>query len=180
VRISFSFTEDEYIAAIKLDRSTSLSLRTKTLHRFVMVLGFFLIGGWFFHLVVGPRPRYLYLTGPHRPMTWAWDIGALVGIFLVCGYFFSQSLPASKNYAEDDQIGQELVAEVSDSSIRIETVAGHTELFWTALKSYTESEVLFLIYLSKKPFLAFPKRAFAGDDLNQFREFLASRLTRAR
>lgn len=180
MRISFSLSEDEYIAAIKLDRLTRLSPLTKTLHRLAMVLGFFLIGGGFFHLVVGPRPRYLYLSGPYRLTTWAWEIAVFVGLFLVCTYFFSQSLAASKNYAEDDQIGQELVAEFSDSRIRIEAASGHTEILWTAFKTYIESELLFLIYFSKKRFLAFPKRAFAEDDLNQFRELLASKVTRAR
>jgi hypothetical protein len=133
-----------------------------------------LFAGAFFHIIVGPRPRYLYLGGWQF---YGWGIGAIFGTYLASRYSsWGLDLNASKSYSDDARLHRDVSADFDEDAIRTETKIGRSELYWSAFTGYAESRTVFILYLSRKLFLIIPKQPLASAEIDCLRELFRRKL----
>jgi hypothetical protein len=65
---------------------------------------------------------------------------------------------------------------VDTESIRTEGELDRRETRWPAFTKYRETENLFILYEGARLLRVFPKRAFGGQQLEEFRELLAANI----
>ena len=73
----------------------------------------------------------------------------------------------------------EITYSVEESGISAVFPTGTSQLQWRTFTKFTETERLFLLYLSSSRYTVFPKRAMSSQQVTELRQILASRVGRA-
>jgi len=85
---------------------------------------------------------------------------------------------ASRQFDSQTAAQLQQTTEFSDAGIFTRSAeATASRIPWPAVQRFVETDRLFVLYLSPKLFLLYPKRAFSGAELQSFREFLIQRTT---
>lgn len=70
----------------------------------------------------------------------------------------------------------EILAEINDDGMTIQTKDSRAELKWSSFMKYLESRNLFVVYQSAQLMNVFPKRAFSAEQVEVFRDLLRRNL----
>ncbi|HTV58409.1 MAG TPA: YcxB family protein [Verrucomicrobiae bacterium] len=168
MRICYTVSEKDFVEAQRLFRATILPLYRRAGRQAMMAFGAFLVAAAIF----------LFLPGRgkiDRPTTAAMG---LCGVGLLGVYAFYPDYMAKQKYQTDGRIRREMTVEFSRSGVNARTGETQTESPWKNFAGYAESSGVFLLFLSSRLFLVFPKRAFEPAEIGPFRELLRENLPR--
>jgi hypothetical protein len=105
--------------------------------------------------------------------------GCFPELFLCC-------LPCCFTYFRSDEFkiipafGQAITVVPGPDGLYSTGEMGQGTLKWSAFIRFQETRNLFMLYMSQSAFQVIPKRAFAGPELEKFRDLLKRRLPRRR
>lgn len=85
---------------------------------------------------------------------------------------------AAKLLRKNPILQKEFKMEVSEQGLQTSADGLHTQLAWSNVIRWQESERLFLLYNTTRVYSIVPKRAFAPDEADRFRELLTKNVTR--
>ncbi len=66
--------------------------------------------------------------------------------------------------------------DISEESIRFENPTARSEHQWNGIRRWVENEQMFLLYISPRLFMMFPKRTFGPGEADEFRQLLRRKL----
>jgi len=98
--------------------------------------------------------------------------GMVVGLFLV----FFLRLQVWLSFRRDNRCQDQCEAFISDSGIDVSSSKVNSKYDWSAFVRFSETKNLFLVYQARQVFNVFPKRAFAADEVDSFRNLLDEKL----
>jgi hypothetical protein len=95
----------------------------------------------------------------------------LMGVyFLYCGFALRRFF--RKLYRKDQRYQHEITADISEDGVHVVTPTADTQMKWSAIVRFLESDEIFMFFYAEWVFSVVPKRAFAPGEINQFRELL--------
>lgn len=166
MQIAYTVNEKDFVEAQRLFRTTMLPCSRRLGRQAMMFLGAFLLAAAIF-LLVSNRAR--------RELPTVLTTG-LCGAVLTGLYAFYPDAMAKRKFRSDGRIRREMTVEFSDEGIRALGAGMESYSAWKNFAGYAESSGVFLLFLSPKLFLLFPKRALEDADVlrlrAQFREKL--------
>jgi YcxB-like protein len=158
VRISYQISREDFIEAQKLHCSRSPAA-------WLQVIG--LIGKWLSIVIFGSALVWVLLD----PTIWPnlRPLILLVGFWMLFVWVW---IPFNwrRIYARDRKLRVEIFADISEEGIQLHTESADSQAKWSNYIRLLESEKVFLLYISKRLFNIFPKRAFGSGEVDQFRE----------
>ena len=81
-----------------------------------------------------------------------------------------------RSYAKDRRLKHEITADISDNGIHMESSDFDSNLKWGLFTRFLESERVFLLYQTNRMFNLFPKSAFTGGEIEEFRQLAGRKL----
>jgi len=166
VRIVYTVSEKDFVEAQRLFRATILSPSRRLARQGMMFFGAFLFAGAIFLLASG-RARgdvpTILATG-------------VCGALLIGIYAFYPDFMAHRKFRTDGKIRREMNVEFSEEGVRALSAGMESFSAWKNFAGYAESSGVFLLFLSPKLFLLFPKRSFDTSEVSRFRDQLHGKL----
>jgi len=96
---------------------------------------------------------------------------ALMGAyFLYCGFALRRFF--RKQYRKDQRYKHEITADISEDGVHVVTPSADTQLKWSAIVRFLESDKIFMFFYAEWSFSVVPKRAFAPGEIDPFRDML--------
>jgi UDP-N-acetylmuramyl pentapeptide phosphotransferase/UDP-N-acetylglucosamine-1-phosphate transferase len=96
---------------------------------------------------------------------------ALMGAyFLYCGFALRRFF--RKLYRKDQRYQHEITADISEDGVHVVTPSADTQMKWSAIVRFLESDKIFLFFYAAWSFSVVPKRAFAPGEIESFRDML--------
>jgi hypothetical protein len=77
-----------------------------------------------------------------------------------------------KRYRTDQRFKHDFIAEISEEGIHVLTPSVESQMKWSSIVRYLESDQIFLLFHAALIFTIIPKRAFAAGETDMFRELL--------
>lgn len=101
------------------------------------------------------------------------------GLFCVLPLAFRvwQRFWVERDFRNHPGFAEKVHLSVDGEELRTEGQLGRREEKWAAFTKYRETENLFVLYEGARLLRVFPKRAFASEQLREFRDLLASKIT---
>lgn len=166
MRICYTVNEKDFVEAQRLFRRTILPVYRRAGRQAMMAFGALLVAAAIFLLLPGHAKI-------DRPTTIAMG---LCGLGLLGVYAVYPDFMAKQKYHSDGRIRREMTVEFSRSGVNARTGETQTESPWMNFAGYAESSGVFLLFLSPRLFLVFPKRAFEPGEIGTFRDLLRENL----
>src|SRR5947207_460096 len=128
---------------------------------------------WFGASVLAAEVYYL-IVQTHRDIALVL-MGPVVGFSLLyCGfalrYYFRRA------YRKDHRFKHEFTADISDEGIHILTPFSDGLVKWNGFVRLLESNNIFMLFIAEWNFIVFPKRAFAGGEITEFKSLLQRKI----
>lgn len=159
MEISYQCTLDDYEEAINSHARLPLGS------------GFLAVGGLFFFLLgIGAVVN----SGLSVTALAAISAGGLATVPLTLRVL--QGLWIKKDFDKHPGFSGRAQLSVDTDGLRTESDLERRETKWPAFTKYRETENLFILYEGARLLRVFPKRAFANQQLGEFRKFLASKV----
>jgi hypothetical protein len=168
VRITYTVNLQDFIEGQRLFRRTILPFTRRLARQGMMFFGAFLLAAAIFLGVSGQRRG-------DAPSIFA---AALSGAALVALYAFYPDYLARRKFRTDGRVRREMTVEFSAEGVRAESSGIESFSAWKKFEGYAESSRVFLLFLSARHFLLFPKRAFPAAEIAPFRELLLKSVPR--
>ena len=109
----------------------------------------------------------------HDPKQFPTLVGALVvSLFFI----FAVRLQVWLSFRRDNRLQDQFEAVISDNGIDVASSRADSKYDWSAFLRYAETKSLFLVYQAPRVFNIFPKRAFAAEEVDEFRRLLDRKL----
>jgi len=117
------------------------------------------ISGYYLHLLPVPKPEiYQYIT--------------LILITVVQPFFIYYTI--KRNYDSSNHLREKLELDLSQKEIKIQGQSFYTELAWDKIFKVEEQNNWFLIYQNNLSAVIIPKKAFHGNEEEDFKKILLS------
>jgi hypothetical protein len=114
-----------------------------------------------------PRP----LTGSSHPQF----LGVACGLILTCIPFYIRA-EWKRTYKRSRSENGSCALDFTEEMIRCTGVHSKSEIQWSAIKSFSEDEKLFLLYLAPGRFLPIPKRICTPQQIEELRALFQQRV----
>ena len=167
MRITYTVNEKDFIEAQRLFRATVLPLYRRLGRQAMMLFGAFLLAAAIFLLAPGRETK-------NPPTIFAMG---LCGVALLGVYAFYPDYMAKRKFRSDGRIRREMTVEFSGAGVDAQTGETQSQSPWNSFVGYAESSSVFLLFLSPRLFLVFPKRVFELAQIGAFRELLHEKLS---
>ena len=160
IQLRFTLSFEDYLAAMRLHARKNWWLCLNYFAaRFVLpILGILLVVlGW---LVSGnglPPAAAVFFVG--------------LGVFFLFYPLYYRS--RLKRCYRRTSAGTEQSVELGEQQIRMKAENTSSELTWKAVRSYSEDQNLFMLYLAPAKFIGLPKRVFTPKQIAELRSLLA-------
>lgn len=104
---------------------------------------------------------------------------AVVGLFLVLPLLLriAKKFWVAHDFRKHPSCGRGAHMVVDGEGLRVEDELERRETKWPAITCYRETENLFILHEGPRFLRIFPKRAFSGQDLDDFRQLCAKKIT---
>ena len=96
--------------------------------------------------------------------------GLMGAYFLYCGFALRRFF--RKLYRKDQRYQHEITADISEDGVHVVTPSADTQLKWSAILRFLESDKIFMFFYAEWTFSVVPKRAFAPGEIDLFRDLL--------
>ncbi len=106
----------------------------------------------------------------HNPGDVTGSIGTMVGLFVL----FGGSLLARYQFHQNPRLKQIFSADITEKVFEISCIHSSSHVDWAHFVQQVESKTLFLLYPRRSLYFIIPKRAFAPEDLDQFRSLISA------
>jgi hypothetical protein len=103
------------------------------------------------------------------------SFGLMGGYFLYCGFALRRLFRTL--YKNDQRFKDEVTADISEDGVHVVTPSTDSQLKWTAIVRFLESDRVFMFFYAAWTFSVVPKRAFADGELEPFRELLQRKVS---
>jgi hypothetical protein len=100
--------------------------------------------------------------------------GLMGAYFLYCGFALRRLF--RKLYRNDQRYQHEITADISEDGVHVVTPSKDTQLKWSAIVRFLESDKIFMFFYAEWNFSIVPKRAFASDEIDPFRDLLRRKI----
>jgi hypothetical protein len=160
MKIVYRVSQEDYLGTYRM-----LFANQKPWYRRVSRRLFPWMGGTL--LVLEGIAQYLI---PHRDLLASAAVSFFGLYFLYCG--FAPNLFLRRAYKNNRVFQHDFSADISEDGIHLASVNSETRYKWSGFVRWRESDSVFMLYLSELNFVAFPKRAFAPGEIDQFKELL--------
>lgn len=167
MQITYQVNEKDYIEAQRLFRSVILPRPRRIARQFMQA-----VGSAFIAVAI-----FLFFSGRAAANFPA------VAALLVCGigitgvYAVFPDFNARRKFRADERIRREMTLDFSPAGLYARSGRMETDSPWKSFAGYAESASVFLLFLSPKLFLVFPKRAFPPSEIGPFRDLLRQNLS---
>lgn len=117
------------------------------------------------------------LSGPAL----AGAIGGCIGGGLVAVFQRSLFARKVKSYYEQQNLGREKTATITEKGVQIEHVDGSAEsrMDWSLMSNWVESNDLFMVFLNRLRFMTFPKSYLSKAQQDDLRSLLAAHISKS-
>ena len=160
IRITYTLTTEDFEAAYRARRLAEPAQRWSM--RVLYALVFLLVVAGAAMYSVSPTHATLIKVVPLLVFAAVW----LVMVRVV------PARVASRVFREQSKAQVEQVTELSDSGIRTQSADGtESAIGWSQVLKWSEGEAVFLLYLTPRLFVVFPKRVM-GERVAELRELL--------
>jgi hypothetical protein len=110
-----------------------------------------------------------------------WNIGLNLfliafGAYLILCRVIIGPRKVKKEFTQYPDHDTDRTMEFNDEKILVQTSHGKSELDWTRLSRFIETDGLFVLFAPPRMLYTIPKRIFSIEETNQFREFLQRKL----
>lgn len=96
---------------------------------------------------------------------------ALMGVYsLYCGFALNSYF--RKLYRNDPRYKNDITADISEDGIRFVTPTVDSQIKWSGVIRFLESEKIFMLFYAAWSFTVIPKNAFAPGEIDAFRDLL--------
>ena len=102
-------------------------------------------------------------------------ISTLCGLLLVCIPFYLR-LMMKRSYTRTRTGDGECIIDFGEEVIRMEGLHTKSEVEWSAIKSFSEGDKGFLLYLAPVRFIAIPKRVCTDEQVHDLRTLLQNKV----
>jgi hypothetical protein len=111
-------------------------------------------------------------------LVWGLFLVTLFGVLAVLQLFMPYLIHRRLYYRNPRLHGKRTIT-FDDDGLKSDSEIGHVERKWSAFEKFTETDNLFLTYLTRDVVGLVPKRVFPSQEaVVQFRDFLASKMRR--
>lgn len=168
MRITYTVNLEDYIEGQRLFRRTILPMYRRVGRQAMMFFGAALVAAAIF-LAISPQRRANF------PMIFAAGVsgGALLALYALYPDFM-----AKRRFRTDGRVRREMRVDFSAEGVRAESAGIESYSAWRKFEGYAESSGVFLLFLSPRHFLLFPKRVFPAAETGPFRELLQNSVPR--
>jgi hypothetical protein len=134
-------------------------------------VAYFLAIGGVFVLIVG----IFGVVTPRHSGSAAMAMG--VGVFLVLPLIFriARKFWIAQDFRKHPSFGRGARMVVDGECLKVEDELERRETKWPAITCYRETENLFILHEGPRFLRIFPKRAFSGQELDEFRKLLCAK-----
>jgi hypothetical protein len=101
--------------------------------------------------------------------------GLMGAYFLYCGFALRRFF--RKLYRKDQRYHHEITADISEEGVHVVTPSADTQLKWSAIVRFLESDKIFMFFYAEWNFSVVPKRAFAPDEIDPYRDLLHRKIS---
>jgi hypothetical protein len=168
VRITYTVNLDDYIESQRLFRRTILPYHRRLARQGLMFFGAALLAASIFFALSSQ-------TRGSAPTIFAMGLS---GAGLVALYAFYPDYMARRKFRTDGRIRREMNVDFSAEGVRAESSGIESYSAWKKFEGYAESSRVYLLFLSPRHFLVFPKRAFPPAEIGAFGELLEKSVPR--
>lgn len=168
MRITYTVNLNDFIEGQRLFRRTVLPLYRRLGRQAMMFFGAALVAAAIFLAFSNQKQSAaptIFLTG-------------LSGAALIAIYAYYPDFMAKQKFRTDGRIRREMTVDFSAEGLRAESAGIESFSAWNKFEGYAESSRVFLLFLSRRQFLLFPKRAFPAPEIGPFRELLQKSVPR--
>jgi hypothetical protein len=99
-----------------------------------------------------------------------------IGVFWLGWGLFCRTWYLRRDFRKNPNFVRDILLVVKPDGLGTATDVGKSDTNWTAYTKFKETPNLFMLYLGGRIFRVIPKRAFAGPQLDQFRDLLRQNL----
>lgn len=168
MRITYTVNLDDFIEGQRLFRRTILPVYRRLGRQAMMFFGAALVAAAIFLVISGQRSGAF-------PTIFAAGVS---GAALLTLYALYPDFMARRRFRTDGRIRREMTVDFSAEGVRAESAGIESYSAWKKFDGYAESSRVFLLFLSPRHFLLFPKRVFPAADIGPFRELLHNSVPR--
>lgn len=168
MRITYTVNLDDYMESQRLFRRTILPFYRRLGRQAMMFFGAALLASAVFLAFSDQRRGAI-------PTIFAMGVS---GAALVALYAFYPDYLAKRKFRTDGRIRREMKMDFSAEGLRVESSGIESYSAWKKFEGYAESSRVYLLFLSPRHFLVFPKRAFPAEEIGAFRELLEKSVPR--
>jgi YcxB-like protein len=168
VRITYTVNLDDYIESQRLFRRTILPFYRRLGRQAMMFFGAALLAAAIF-LIFSDQKRGALPT----ILAMGFSGAALIAL-----YAFYPDYMVRRKFRTDGRIRREMSVDFSAEGVRAECAGIESYSAWKKFEGYAESSRVYLLFLSPRHFLVFPKRAFPAAEIGAFRELLEKSVPR--
>ena len=163
VKILYRITEQDYLEAHSLFAANEPVYRRLS-RRFMP---------WIGAILLVTQLTYLAIVPDANRVTAA--LGSAIGVyFLYCGFALRRYF--RRSYRKDRRFQHDFTTDISEDGIHIAMPTAEAQLKWGNFIRFLESDDIFMLFHSDLIFNILPKRAFAADEIDQFRELLRRKI----
>ena len=157
MRITYRVSEEDYLEAHNLYVANEKWLRRWSRRLLPWEGGIFAATGFTSFFLTNDRfvPGFLCLMGVYC---------------IYCGFALRRLF--RKRYRTDKRFKHDFTSDLSDEGIHIVTPFEESQMKWSSIVRYLESENIFMLFYAALIFTVIPKRAFAPGEVEMFREYL--------
>jgi hypothetical protein len=162
LRITYQVTEKDFVDGQRLFRATVLPLYRRLGRQGMMLFGAFLFASSLFLLANRHGRKELPTM----------IVSGISGALLTGLYAFYPDYAAKRKFHTDGRIRREMTVEFSNEGLAAKSGEMESYSAWQKFAGYAESSRVFLLFLSPRLFLLFPKRVFPVAEVAEFRQIL--------
>ena len=168
MHITYTVNLGDYIEGQRLFRRTILPPYRRLGRQAMMFFGAALLAAALFLIISGQRRGALSTI----------SATGVTGVALLSLYAFYPDFMAKRKFRTDGRIRREMTVDFSAEGVRAESSGIESYSAWRKFEGYAESSRVFLLFLSPRHFLLFPKRVFPAAEIGPFRELLQNSVPR--
>jgi hypothetical protein len=157
IELRFTLTFADYVQAQHLHAKRGLWPRLSLFLAYILLPLFGVF--WLLFAV-------FFIRITESPGFFVFEVG--VGLFLVC-YPLYMRWRWKRCYLRTRTESEETTIEMDQSTIRIQASKMRSEIQWAGVRSYSESQKLFMLYVAPAKFVAIPKRACSEHQIDELR-----------
>jgi hypothetical protein len=161
VRVTFQLTSEDYDQGLLAWRNLRASRRW-----LIRIIYFVLIVAFLASLLALLLDRNGALARSFLPLLWVSTISFALT-------WFGPRLSARRQFRNTPSAHDPMTIEASDAGLEIHSVHADSKVAWSAYMAWGESKSVFVILSQPRIYVPIPKRAFAPEQLVEFRELLA-------